>query len=67
LQRVPLVKDIAFLYPVLRISLRIAVTKIAVVTAEIDSLNTVIASLPDGPTKTEVQNRKVKGDTGCLH
>jgi uncharacterized small protein (DUF1192 family) len=35
---------------------------IAGVMAEIDSLNTVIAGLPDGPTKTEMQNRKVKAD-----
>ena len=35
---------------------------LASVNAEIDSLTTVIAGLADGPTKTEMQNRKTKAE-----
>ena len=35
---------------------------LAAVTAEIDSLATVITGLPEGATKTEMQNRKTKAE-----
>ena len=37
-------------------------TDLASVQAEIDSLTSVIAGLPEGATKLEMQNRKVKAD-----